>query len=350
MVNNRARPEIAMSDTDHPRGSLSPEVFEDKLLGLNFGYAPAAVLDAALELEVFEDLCRRPASAEVLAKRNGWSADATVRLTAALVEIGLLQQDSRGKELVPAVSQSEASSFASLARHLRAVYERRHAWDDLAGIVRGAPRAGDLGDLSARARYRSFFLRGGEALLTAARGVAAIQSHFEARAVVVLYAGGGEWVEAQAERDGVERVYAVDSPEFLDETRIRLGVGKFRSRVELVPSTSNPQVFRADADRVVIPPLLRLLDEKTATDVIRRAFECIRDDVELILVDLVKSHRPGDGGRQSLFNVSMLVNTSGGELRDESEYRQLIELADGEDVNVDRVGHLTVFRARRRER
>ncbi len=105
------------------------------------GYRQAAVIGAAAELGLFNELLEGEVSAAALAMRLGYSQRGVAALANALVAMGVLDGDAGGyrmpAELRPALDPASPQAVQSLLRH-HAQLARR--WSGLAGVVaRGEP-------------------------------------------------------------------------------------------------------------------------------------------------------------------------------------------------------------------
>lgn len=322
---------------------------ESRLLGTNFGYTASAVLDAALELRIFDQLSCDVKTVDSVAASNGWSADGTQRLFAALVHVGLLTQEGEGRYVASRALGELLSteSPSSLSRHLRAVYKARTSWDNLAEVVRTGHRPNLLGHVDDRRGNVDFFVRGGEELLNDARTVARLAPSVIDEPVVVLYAGGGEWAIGLAEANPRATVYAIDTPEFLDRARARIRASTASDRVHLVPTHEEIQRYTATARVVLVPPVLRFLDDQTVDQILSAAVRSTSPSGELLLVDAVDESGDDGQGPKPMLELSLLINTAAGRLRSATDYKEALDRAGARLCSVEKLGLLTLMRANR---
>ena len=205
-----------------------------------------------------------------------------------------------------------------------------------------------LGTLAYRADNVSFFTRGGHQILDEARFVASLASTQKGDAAVVLYSGAGEWALAQAEVGNASTIYAIDHPAFLGRARALVEAHPTATRIELVPSTVEVQSHPVAASIVILPPILRFLDESSALAVITAAIANLGPDGELFIVEVTNYAGVMPSSRPML-DLSLLVNTAAGSIHDVQYYQELVERAGGQLVKLHETGMLTVLRVRRGE-
>lgn len=323
---------------------------EGKLLATNFGYTGSAVLDAALELGVFDKFDGEAKTPESVAEGADWSPEATRRLFGALEQLDLLSRADERGYLVPVhvFELLTTHTRQSIAGHLRAVYAARTSWEGLAETVRSGRRVDRLGSLATRAQSVDFFVRGGTQLLNDARQVAALSADTSAETVVVLYATGGEWALAQAEAAEHRRVYAVDTSEFLDRGRQLIENSPVADRITLVPSPPGVQSHPINAQLVLVPPILRFLDDESAHQALTGAVDSLAPDGDLLLVDVVSDPEAQHQAPIPMLNLSLLLNTPAGGVRTMSYYRDTLERLGAQVTGAENLGLLTVVRCKRR--
>lgn len=322
---------------------------ERHLLSINFAAASSAVLDAALELNIVDQLSDEPRTAAEVADSAGWCLDGTRRLLRALSHLKVVHADhDRFYVTRPVAELLSQSSINSMTCHLQAVYANRDSWRDIAKAVRGGARTNRLGTLARRAENVEFLMRGGRQLLNEARYLASLTSRASGDAAVVLYSGGGEWALAQAEAGNARTIYAVDHPAFLNRARTLFDAYPTDTRIELVPCESEVQSHPAAASIVVLPPVLRFLDELSMSAVIAAAIANLGPDGELFVVDVLNQSADASS-LHPMLDLSLLINTASGSIRDAQYYQQLIERGGGQLMKQHNAGMLTILRVQRRE-
>ena len=323
---------------------------EQRLLSLNYGYTFPAVLDAALELRIFDQFGDLPGTVDCVAGTTGWSRDAVRRLLDVLTYMGLLLKVTECEYRVPRPVAELLSdgSRESVVAHLRAVYAARSCWGDhLVETVCTGNRRSRINDLGDRPSNIDFFVRGGFGVLEDARKVAALSSDMCAGTVVVLYSGGGEWALAQAESGSGRTVYALDTPEFIDRVVLRAGVLPTLNYLRFVPCGDGVQSCDVGAQLVLVPPVTRFFSMEIVRQMLSGAITNLAGDGELLLVDIMADLQTKEQSLVSVFDLSLLVNTSGGAIRSSESYEKMLESMGVEVMEVERTGLLTVLRARR---
>ncbi|WP_028706096.1 hypothetical protein [Propionibacterium acidifaciens] len=192
-----------------------------------------------------------------------------------------------------------------------------------------------------------FFVRGGFGVLEDARKVAALSSDVCAETVVVLYSGGGEWALAQAESGSGRTVYALDTPEFIDRVVLRVGALPALNHLRFVPCGDGVQSCDIGAQLVLVPPVTRFFSIEIVRQMLSGAIASLAGDGELLLVDIMADLQTKEQSLISVFDLSLLVNTSGGAIRSSGFYGKMLESMGVEVTKVEGIGLLTVLRARR---
>ncbi len=77
------------------------------------------------------------------------------------------------------------------------------------------------------------------------------------------------------------------------------------------------------------------------------AIASLAGDGELLLVDIMADLQTKEQSLISVFDLSLLVNTSGGAIRSSGFYGKMLESMGVEVTKVEGIGLLTVLRARR---
>lgn len=307
----------------------SPDPLE--LLSLNFGFAKARVLDAALELGVFTALTRGSRNAAALAEALGCSRDGTERLLAALVELGLLEETSADHYAMTLVSETYLvrGGVGDLGPHLAEVMRQWKRWESLVDVVRSGSSQGDLGDLRARGRYPGMFAANFPIAIRLAHQAAEYVQVPPGGRVLDLMTGSGEWGIALALHHPDVMLTAHDDPALLSVARARVEEFGLADRFSFVPADfAAPPFPDAHFDIVVFGQVGRFIGREEAGRLVHECARMLRPGGLVLIADVLKSSSGKSAPPRSMLDLSLLVNTLHGRLLDRSEY--LTHLADAE--------------------
>jgi SAM-dependent methyltransferase len=293
------------------------------LLSLNFGFARARVLDAALELGVFTLLADEPRDATALAAALGCSHEGTERLLDALVELGLLKNTGAGHYAVTPVSETYLvpGSAGYLGQHFTEVMGQWKRWESLADVVRSGYPEEDLGDLRSRGRHLGMFAAGFPLAIRLAHQVAkGVQVPARGR-ILDFTAGGGEWGIALALHHPGITCTAHDDPALLSAARARVEEFGLADRFSFVSADFFAPPFPDDHfDVVVLTQAGRFIGREAAGRLVHECARMLRPGGQILIADILKNSSENSHPPRSMLNLSMLVNTLRGGLLERSEY------------------------------
>ncbi|MEU1328858.1 class I SAM-dependent methyltransferase [Streptomyces sp. NPDC005865] len=298
------------------------------LLALNFGFARARVLSAALELGVFTELARAPRTSAALAGALRCDGEAVRRLLDALTELGLVRGDDASGREVTELSRAHLVEGGPgfLGDHFAEVLAQWDSWGGLTDLVRSGRRGGDLGDPGARGLHRGMF--GGVFALAARAATAVVEALRPAPVgrVLDLTAGGGEWGVALAVSDPTARVTAHDDLSLLAGARARVAELGLLDRFDFVPADfDRPPFPDGSFDTVVMAHAGRFAGPAAAGRLIQECARVLRPGGTLLIADVMRP-APGEPTlSRSMLDLSLLVNTTEGGLPEPDEYLTRME-------------------------
>ncbi|MGA5259177.1 methyltransferase domain-containing protein [Streptomyces griseoincarnatus] len=297
------------------------------LLALNFGFARARALGAALDLGVFTALAETPRTTARLADDLNCDARVLGGLLEVLEDFGLVSGDG-GAVWTPtgtARAYLVEGSPAYLGDHFDEVLAQWDRWSALTSLARSGDRGGDLGDPAGRGRHRGMFAGAFPLAVRIASGVVAALGPADAGRVLDFTCGSGEWGIALAGADPRARVTAHDHPALLAvarESAAEFGVaGRFRF---VAADFGGTPFAEGEFDTVVMAHAGRFAGRRTAARMIRECARVLRPGGTLLLADIMRTPpgRPPLG--RPMLALSLLVNTENGGLPEADEYRALM--------------------------
>jgi hypothetical protein len=206
----------------HQSAAVTPE----RIMQMAWGFAPTMMMEAAVNLRVFDILDDGPKSAEMVANLVGASVRGVRALMNGLAGVGLLTKSAAGQYGLP----SDAAAFlvagkppylGALARHL--AQDLVPMWRDLSYVVRTGKPAEAVNRRQGGAEFFENFVEDlfpmsypAASALAAALNVANAKGPVKA---LDLAAGSGVWGIALAQKSAHVSVTAVDWPNVLSVTR-----------------------------------------------------------------------------------------------------------------------------------
>jgi ubiquinone/menaquinone biosynthesis C-methylase UbiE len=314
-------------DFGAPGGEQPPN--PGPLLTLNFGFARARVLGTAVELGVFTELAGGSRPALGLASALDCDTEALTRLLDALAELGLITgDDTAGRELTP---QAEAYLVEDrpgyLGDHFAEVLDQWDNWAVLTHAVRTGTRGARLGPADERGRHPGMFAGAFPLAAPVAATVVAALGLRPAGRVLDYTAGSGEWGIALAAADPGAQVTAHDLPELLTVARRHASGTPAAGRFTFVPGDFGRQRPFSDGafDTVVMAHAGRFAGPEDTVRMIADCARMLRSGGTLLLADIMRAEPGGLPLSRAMLDLSLLVNTRYGGLRDPADYRTAME-------------------------
>lgn len=299
----------------------------EELLDLARSYQPAAVLAAAVELELFEALVAEPLPAALLAQKLGCDLRGLSILLDALAALQLLE---RREDRYSVCSGGEAfltaagsNSMLAMAQHQANCLRR---WAQLAGVVKtGQPAA----------RTPSIRGEGGdqEAFIGAMNNVSAPLADQVIRAIQplqfrhLLDVGGasGTWTMAFLRACPSATATLFDLPEVVPMARRKLEQEGVIDRVRLVAGDFLNDTLPPGADLVWVSAIVHQNSRDQNRRLFANLFQALQPGGRIAIRDILMNSTRTKPVAGALFAVNMLVATQGGgtytfeELRDDLE-------------------------------
>ncbi len=290
-------------------------------------WQPQVVLMAALEVGLIEALLDRPWPPAELAKELALDERATLRVTAALVDAGYLEQHSDGVVVAPEVrALLDPGDDAFVGDRLLHVHGLLERWAQLPEVLRyGRPARSEstpeslvafIGSMRVGARDR-------------AKPLADLLATLFPGTKTVLDIGGGPGTQALAFRGHGWEVTVLDFPEVIDLMAEDLG----QAGIAAIKADATQGVPAGDFDLVHCGNLFHSMSREECAFVAGGAATALAPGGALAIFDFLR----GRGLRSSLFAVNMLVATSAGDVYAEEDYRRWCEAAGLRDFAVREV-------------
>lgn len=280
-----------------------------RLMDLATGYWGAAVLNAAVELGVFESLTAQPMTSDALARAVGAAPRQTVALLRALTGLGLLVESDGRFAIAPEVSPwLRTDSPTCLIEALRFNCDLYPVWAALAGSVRrGAPAvppAAHLGGDPARTRR---FAMGMHSRATALAPAFLPYIALPDRGPLLdVGAGPGTFSRLLAERQTDLRVIQLDLPPVLEVARELAQASPAADRIAFEPADYRRDPLPA-AGAVLFCGALHQETSESAPALFRRMRAALPKDGTLTVIDLMVESDGAHPAFAALFSLNMML-------------------------------------------
>ena len=312
------------------------------LLQTHFSFAPARVLVAAAQLDVFSALADEAQSAPQVAGRIGATERGTRMLLDALTAMQLIAKDAGRYRLRPL-------SQRYLVRHspdyLGALFESDALWQAWTGLTETIRSGQPPQRVDQQSKGQEFFPILVRSLHVANRDPAerlarALQvADRKPLAVLDVGCGSGIWGIAVAEAAPHARVTALDFPRVLELTREYAARHGVQDRFEyLAGDLSAVELGNARFDLAILGNIVHSEGEVTSRALFRRLHRAMRPRAVLAIADMVPDDTRTGPVYPLLFALNMLVNTTAGDTFTLAEYTEWLGEAGFTDVSRCEIG------------
>ena len=295
------------------------------LMQIHLCFAPARVLAAGIQLDVFSHIAAGRRTVAAVAKAAGATERGVRMLLDALTGMQLLKKQGRCYRLVPLSRQYLVPSHPDYCGAILGDDTLWRNWTSLADVIRtGRPPA----RVDMRNKAEEFFPTLVRSLhvmnrVLAQRLARALGAGVRYKGLQVLdvACGSGVWGIAVAEADSQARVTAQDFPGLLALTRQyarRHGVEK---RFDFLGGDLKKIDFGQDEfDVALLGNIVHSEGEVSARNLFRRLHEALKPGGRIVIIDMIPDDQRTAPPFALFFALNMLVNTSRGDTYTFREY------------------------------
>jgi 3-hydroxy-5-methyl-1-naphthoate 3-O-methyltransferase len=309
--------------------TMKNELDAEHISALCRGFVESRLMLTAVELDIFTLLCGDWLTAEEVALPRGWDARAVRILLDALSVVGLL--DKRNERYstteVAAEMLSQDGTYSILDQALHGV-ELCREWAHLSDRVVGS------GTRPTHDSVRAFI---GTMELMAPRlapGIAALVRPERGRNFLDVGGGGGAYTVAFLNRDRRLSATIFERPEVLSICAENLREAECLEHVTLVAGDLTQDEFPAGQHLVLLSAIVQMLSKAQNLELFKRAFRALLPGGRLIIRDYVMSADRLQPRAGTLFAVTMLVATEGGDTYTMREFRDGLESAGFQEIRL----------------
>jgi ubiquinone/menaquinone biosynthesis C-methylase UbiE len=315
----------------------------EKLMQMNFSFAPARILTTALQLGVFSHLAAGRGTAADVARAADSSERGTRMLLDTLVGFGFLTKDDDNYALTPYARQYLVRQSEDYVGWLMESGAMMDAWAHLTECVRtGHP----FRRVESQEMAEEFFPKLVRTLHVvnrepARRTAEALGAGRDAKALRVLdvACGSGVWGIAFAEADREARVTAQDFPGVFPTTREYVERHGLAERFDYLPGDLKEVDFgEAQYDLAILGNIVHSEGEQSSRDLFRRLHRALRPGGRVVVIDMIPNDARTAPPYPLIFAINMLVNTELGDTYTLAEYTEWLNEAGFTRVETADIG------------
>jgi 3-hydroxy-5-methyl-1-naphthoate 3-O-methyltransferase len=291
----------------------------DRLMQLAWSFAPALIIEAAVQQGVFERLNQGPRSAAELATETGASVRGVTAILNVLVGLELLGRDGNRYVLT---AESAAFLVPSRAGYHGMFFEHISdqllpRWLQLNEIVRtGRPTS----HVNQEEEGAQFFAALVEALFPISFSAAtALGEHLGISAtaapmsVLDIGAGSGVWGIALAQQSPLVRIHAVDWPRVLDVTKKVVAQHGLSDRLTAAPGEFFEADFGSGHQIATLGHILHSEGRDRSLRLLKKVWSALAPGGTIAIQEFVPNEERTGPLHTLIFAVNMLVNTDEGD-------------------------------------
>ena len=281
---------------------------------LTAGYAPACVIGAAAELDLWTAVGSQSLSVEEISTRLSSDRRATAMLLDALAALELLEKrDNRytvPEPLLPLLSADSAETMLPGIQHRMNVLR---SWSSLAWTVRSGVPVSRPSSIRGPEADRAAFVA---AMHSYSRPIAddLVQRLGPPKFTHLLDVGGasGTWTLAFLRAVPGAKATVFDLPDAVAQARQRMAASEYGNRVTLVPGDFLVDDLPAGADYAWVSAIVHMLDRQQIRMLFAKVFAALVPGGRIVVRDVVMQGDRTTPYEGAMFAINMLVNTAGG--------------------------------------
>jgi ubiquinone/menaquinone biosynthesis C-methylase UbiE len=302
------------------------------LMQLWFGFAPAYVLRAAVQLDVFSQIAAGNGTAAEVARAAQATERGTRMLLDSLVALELLSKADGRYELTPLTAEFLVRGRPNYAGAILETDEPLDAWRDLASAIRSGQPHRAVNQPAEAERFfqvlvRSLHVMNREQGKRLAEALGAGRTP-RGLSVLDVACGSGVWGIAFAEADSRTRVTAQDFPAVLaltGEYTQRHGVEK---QYDFLPGDLKEVDYGENQfDVAILGHIVHSEGERSSRALFRRVHRALKPGGRVAILDMVPNDERTGPPFPLFFALNMLVVTSEGDTYTLAEYTRWLNEA-----------------------
>jgi C-methyltransferase len=305
----------------------------DRILSMMQGLQVSGILQAGLELGVFDAIAAGTTDALEIATATGASERGTRILLDALAALELLERDDGSYALSPQADAYLVSGRPAYLGGMMRIIGGDPAWEGYAHLAGAVRRGGTLlaehAETPEHGFWETFAAASGGISTPAAGALADVLEPWAAARerleILDVACGGGLYSLTLAERLGHARVTLLDWSNVLERTKEtveRLGV---EDRTTPIEGDVFEVALGGPYDLIVASHILHHFSEERCVELLARLAAVLRPDGRLAINEFVPGERPAEEPFPHLFSVLMLTWTREGEAHSLETYERLLE-------------------------
>lgn len=320
----------------------------ERMMDLATGYWQSGVLTAAVELNLFDALERKAATAEDVAKKLGTAPFHTAELMNALAALGILEKTGGSDANPEVLFRIRPSAAQYLTRSgdycildaLKFNTDMYPLWSKLSDTVRNGrpalPPGAHLGGDPSRTRR---FVVGmhSRALAMAPALIPALDMTRRAKLLDVA-SGPGTFSAMLADKYPELSVTMFDLPPVLDVARGLVRDRQSAARISFSPGDYHSDPFPSGFDTALYCGALHQEDPESAVAVLKKIYGALEPKGRIYVVDMMLRKGRVEPAFSTLFSLNMMLTSPGGRVFTEIEVREAVAKAGFYNPRLNKLG------------
>jgi hypothetical protein len=295
-------------------------VTPEPIMKIAMGFMAAKLLFVASEVGLFEALAAGPATIEELVSRTGIPSRTIALVAAAMVSLGLIEQDGNHyRNGDPAAAFLAGKQGPDLRPMLRFFDQISYpTWQKLADAVRTGSGQAQFGKFDKR--QQEIFSAGVESF--SGPGAAALAANYDFsrhRRVLDVAGGTGSFLVAVLKRHAHLRGTLFELPGPCAVARQKLASLPEGSRIDIVEGDVFKDLLPAHHDALIVANTIHVFSVQHNIELMRKMREGVQPGARLLLVDLWTDPTHTQPGPAALISGEFLVISGEGQAYSEQE-------------------------------
>jgi ubiquinone/menaquinone biosynthesis C-methylase UbiE len=302
------------------------------LLEIHFSFAPAFVLNAGVQLDVFSQVAAGKATAAEIAGAAGADERGMRMLLDALTGLQLLSKKSGRYELTPLSAEYLVRGRPNYAGAMLEQGGMVQAWSGLADAVRTGRPTRAVNEQELAEQFFPILIASLHVVHTpqAKRLADALGAGRSRHGLHVLdvACGSGVWSIALAQADPHARITAQDFPKVLETTRKYVEKSGVAKQYDYLPGDlKETNLGENRFELAVLGHIVHSEGEAASRDLFRRLHSALKPGGRVVILDMIPNDERTGPPFPLFFAINMLLNTTSGDTYTFSEYRQWLSEA-----------------------
>lgn len=313
----------------HDAGSnFEINISPNNVLDINYGFVRSRILNTSLELRIFTLIYTGINNSNDIALTTSCKEKGIIRLLNALLGMGLLVKKSNEFELTEVSRQYLVEGKSYLGEHLQQIISQWDKWSNLTNIIKEGGSIALTEEFSQGVKADLFPL-----VFPRAQNIANKVDLPENAMVLDIEPGSGEWGIAFASKDPTICVTAVGGYES-DRINKRINSVNLGQQYKYINIAWEDVSLDEKYDLIVVSHSFRFMSEERSKEWLNKIKDNLKYRGKLLLIDALINDEGTGPHIGFLLDLSMLVNTKDGSVRQKKEYISWLSVTGFKSIEI----------------